>query len=95
VEVLCSSLPLPLDDYIQSIGDVDRVITMLVGDTQRIWVYPDKGWAIEQPVPDDVHQAYSQLVDAGYTSRLLAGLKTVEARDFWDDSELYMWPLWP
>lgn len=71
VEVLCSSRPLPLDEYIESIGDADRVITMLVGDTQRIWVYPTKGWAIEQDVPDEVEQAFSRLVDAGYTDRLL------------------------
>ncbi|MGV9823380.1 YdcF family protein [Nocardia xishanensis] len=71
VDVICSSLPLPLNDYIQSIGDVDRVINMLVGDTQRLWVYPTKGWAVDVPVPDEVHQAYSRLVDAGYTSRLL------------------------
>jgi uncharacterized SAM-binding protein YcdF (DUF218 family) len=71
VDVLCSSLPLPLDDYVRSIGDADRVINMLVGDTQRIWVYPDNGWAIKQPVPDGVHDAYGHLVHAGFTSRLL------------------------
>jgi uncharacterized SAM-binding protein YcdF (DUF218 family) len=71
VDVICSSLPLPLDEYIESIGDVDRVINMLVGDTQRIWVYPTKGWAVEQEVPADVQAAYSRLVDAGFTSRLL------------------------
>ncbi|MGW4245506.1 YdcF family protein [Nocardia sp. NPDC004722] len=71
VEVVCGSLPLTLDDYVASIGDVDRVMNMLVGDTQRIWVYPAKGWAIEQDVPDDVRAAYSRLVDAGFTRRLL------------------------
>ncbi|MFI6574009.1 YdcF family protein [Nocardia fluminea] len=71
VEVICSSLPLPLADYVRSIGDADRVINMLVGDTQRIWVYPERGWAIAQDVPDAVHEAYARLVDAGYTSRLL------------------------
>ncbi|MGW6730195.1 YdcF family protein [Nocardia sp. NPDC055029] len=71
VEVLCSSLPLPLDDYVRSIGDADRVINMLVGDTQRIWVYAERGWAIVQDVPDDVREAYDRLVAAGYTSRLL------------------------
>src|SRR6266536_1562686 len=35
VEVLCVSRPLSLDDYVVSIGDVNRVIDMLVGDTQR------------------------------------------------------------
>ncbi|MEC3916359.1 YdcF family protein [Nocardia sp. CDC160] len=71
VDVICGSLPLALDDYVESIGDVDRVIKMLVGDTQRIWVYPTKGWAIEQEVPRIVQDAYRRLVDAGFTRRLL------------------------
>ncbi|MGS2807994.1 YdcF family protein [Nocardia sp. MW-W600-9] len=71
VEVMCSSLPLSLDDYIAMIGDPDRVINMLVGDTQRIWVYPARGWAIEQDVPVSVKDAFTRLVNAGYTSRLL------------------------
>ncbi|MEC3952497.1 YdcF family protein [Nocardia sp. CDC153] len=71
VEVICGSLPLALDDYVASIGDAERVINMLVGDTQRIWVYPAKGWAIEQDVPEAVRNAYSRLVDAGFTRRLL------------------------
>ncbi|MRH89959.1 YdcF family protein [Nocardia sp. SYP-A9097] len=71
VEVICGSLPLGLDDYVAGIGDVDRVMNMLVGDTQRIWVYAAKGWAIEQDVPDEVRMAYSRLVNAGFTRRLL------------------------
>lgn len=71
VEVICGSLPLALDEYVDSIGDVDRVINMLVGDTQRMWVYPANGWAIEQEIPDDTRKAFSRLVDAGFTSRLL------------------------
>lgn len=71
VAVQCTSLPLGLDDYVASIGDVDRVVNMLVGDTQRIWVYAQQGHAIPQPVPVDVLEAYRVLVDAGYTSRLV------------------------
>ncbi|WP_429455195.1 YdcF family protein [Nocardia sp. GP40] len=71
VDVVCASLPLPLDVYIDRIGDVHRVITMLVGDTQRLWVYPAKGWAIAMEVPESVRKAYIRLVDAGFTSRLL------------------------
>ncbi|MFD7841459.1 YdcF family protein [Nocardia sp. NPDC059764] len=71
VDVTCASLPLALDDYVTSIGDVDRVMNMLVGDTQRVWAYPAKGWAIEQEVPSQVMAAYQRLVEAGYTRRLL------------------------
>ena len=71
VEVVCASRPLPLEEYIESIGDVDRVINMLVGDTQRITVYAERGFAVPQDVPEHVHRAFTRLVDAGYTSRLI------------------------
>jgi hypothetical protein len=48
VDVLCSSRPLPLDEYIASIGDAKRVINMLVGDTQRITEYAKRGFAASQ-----------------------------------------------
>jgi uncharacterized SAM-binding protein YcdF (DUF218 family) len=71
LEVTCTSLPLALDDYVASIGDPDRVVNMLVGDTQRITVYAEKGFAIAQEVPPTVEAAYERLVAAGYTTRLI------------------------
>ncbi|MEU4669449.1 YdcF family protein [Amycolatopsis sp. NPDC023774] len=71
VDVICASRPLPLDEYIESIGDVDRVINMLVGDTQRINVYAQRGFSIDQNVPTAVGQAYKRLVRAGFDRRLL------------------------
>nr|WP_207386267.1 hypothetical protein [Protofrankia symbiont of Coriaria ruscifolia] len=65
VEVQCASRPLALDDYVASIGDPDRVVNMLVGDTQRIEVYADRGFAIPPPVPDEVRAAFRTLVQAG------------------------------
>lgn len=71
VEVTCASRPLPLDEYLGIIGDADRVITMLVGDTQRITLYAERGYAIPQLVPEQVKAAYERLVSAGYTGRLV------------------------
>ncbi|NKY48287.1 YdcF family protein [Nocardia cerradoensis] len=71
VEVVCGSLPESLDEYVARIGDAERVVTMLVGDTQRVWRYAAEGWAIEQDVPDAVRAAYDRLVAAGFTGRLL------------------------
>jgi uncharacterized SAM-binding protein YcdF (DUF218 family) len=71
VEPICAATPLPLTEYIESIGDESRVINMLVGDTQRIETYAERGFAIPQPVPDDVRAAMALLIDAGYTQRLL------------------------
>ncbi|MBE1580632.1 YdcF family protein [Amycolatopsis roodepoortensis] len=71
VDVICASRSLPLDDYVESIGDVDRVINMLVGDTQRITVYAARGFAVQQDIPGRVAEAYDRLVQAGFRERLL------------------------
>ncbi|MGW0245369.1 YdcF family protein [Nocardia goodfellowii] len=71
VDVICSSHSPTLDNYVAGIGDADRVINTLVGDTQRLWLYAAKDWAIEQNVPPEVRKAYSRLVDAGFTRRVL------------------------
>jgi hypothetical protein len=71
MDVICASRPLPLDEYIESIGDVDRVINMLVGDTQRIRVYGERGFAMPQVVPTRVARAYDELVGHGFSARLV------------------------
>jgi uncharacterized SAM-binding protein YcdF (DUF218 family) len=73
VSVVCMSEDLSLDDYIKQMGDDELVIDMLVGDLQRIIEYPAKGFALPQPVPDQVQAAYRRLIAAGFTSRLLEG----------------------
>ncbi|MGW1679347.1 YdcF family protein [Saccharopolyspora sp. NPDC002376] len=72
VEFFCSARQESLDEHVESIGDAEHVLNMLVGDTQRITVYAEAGFAVEQHVPDDVKAAYELLVAAGYTSRLVA-----------------------
>ncbi|MCJ1677754.1 YdcF family protein [Streptomyces sp. APSN-46.1] len=71
VEVVCASEPLEFDDYIKSIGDEKLVVDMLVGDLQRVIEYPKFGFAIEQDVPGDVHDAYERLLRSGFDSRLI------------------------
>ncbi|WP_406458823.1 YdcF family protein [Streptomyces sp. NBC_01622] len=71
-EVVCASEPLELDDYIKSIGDEKLVVDMLVGDLQRVIEYPRLGFAVEQDVPGDVHDAYERLLGAGFDSRLIS-----------------------
>lgn len=71
VEIRCSATSQTLDEYTASIGDPQRVIDMLVGDTQRITYYAERGEAAPQDVPRDVQEAYERLVAAGFTSRLI------------------------
>lgn len=53
--------------------DKDTVISIMVGDLQRIKEYPARGFQIVQPIPEDVWQAYERLVEAGHTEHLLHG----------------------
>lgn len=72
LDIACSARAQSLADYIESIGDAERVLSMLVGDTQRIWVYAERGFAIHQTVPEEVRTAYGRLVEGGYASRLIS-----------------------
>ncbi len=71
LEVRGSAQPLDFRTYLDEIGDDTKVLNMLVGDTQRIWVYAERGFAIPQEVPTDVRRAYDQLRAAGFNRRLL------------------------
>ncbi|MCK0116485.1 YdcF family protein [Isoptericola sp. S6320L] len=73
LDVVCSARTQEFSDYVDSIGDIERVLNMLVGDTQRIWIYSERGFAVRQPIGDDVVEAYQRLVDDGFTARLVRG----------------------
>lgn len=45
---------------------LDEKINVLVGDLQRMKVYAQKGWQIKQDIPDNVWNAYEELVSMGY-----------------------------
>jgi uncharacterized SAM-binding protein YcdF (DUF218 family) len=49
----------------------DDVIGIMVGDLQRIRIYPGKGFQIPQEIPSEVWSAYEQLVAAGYQKYLV------------------------
>ncbi len=76
-QVRVTSPRMSLDDYLRqcshdalSPGDV---IGIMVGDLQRIQLYPAMGFQIHQDIPDDVWHAYEELVEAGYDKYLLEG----------------------
>jgi uncharacterized SAM-binding protein YcdF (DUF218 family) len=48
-----------------------RVIQIMVGDLQRIRLYPERGFQISQEIPDPVWMAYERLVELGYTENLV------------------------
>ncbi|MHA4814952.1 YdcF family protein [Streptomyces aculeolatus] len=72
-EWVSASAPTTLAGYVDSIGDAGLVLDMLAGAQQRLMVYPQRGFMIEQHVPDDVAAAYERLRGAGFAGRLVPG----------------------
>lgn len=50
---------------------MEKVINVMVGDLQRIKVYPEKGFQVYQPIPGNVWQAYEKLVELGFDQHLI------------------------
>lgn len=48
----------------------DEVVCIMVGDLQRIRLYPERGFQIPQEIPGEVWAAYEELVAAGYDKHL-------------------------
>jgi len=49
----------------------ERVLHIMVGDLQRIRLYPERGFQVPQEIPDGVWAAYERLVELGYTDNLV------------------------
>jgi uncharacterized SAM-binding protein YcdF (DUF218 family) len=75
-DLVVTSPRVTLDEYLRHYSNAalstDDVISIMVGDLQRIRVYAEKGFQIHQDIPDDVWEAYESLVKAGYGGRLVA-----------------------
>ena len=75
-ELLVTSPQVTMDEYFSAYThdslSVDDVVSIMVGDLQRIRAYPAKGFQIHQDIPDDVWNAYEELVKAGYDRHLLS-----------------------
>ena len=73
--VTVTSPRITLDDYLTrySHGSLtpDDVIDIMVGDLQRIHLYPSRGFQIAQEIPPEVWAAYEGLVKAGFDKRLV------------------------
>ena len=60
-----------LEDYANRSLSVADVVSIMVGDLQRIKIYPARGYQIEQEIPEPVWQAFEGLVRAGYDKYLI------------------------
>jgi uncharacterized SAM-binding protein YcdF (DUF218 family) len=75
-EVIVTSPQVSFNDYLDKYSNQalsrDQVVSIMVGDLQRIRVYPERGYQIFQEIPDDVWTAYEELVSAGFDQHLVS-----------------------
>ena len=60
-----------LDRYSNEALSTADVVSIMVGDLQRVKLYGENGFQIPQEIPPDVWEAFEALVAAGYDSRLV------------------------
>ena len=74
-EIIVTSPQVSFEEYLGGYANEtlskEDVISIMVGDLQRIKLYPMKGFQIHQEIPHDVWSAYEELVEAGYNQRLV------------------------
>jgi uncharacterized SAM-binding protein YcdF (DUF218 family) len=64
--LMVTSPQIDFDDYPNEEIPRERVISIMVGDLERIKYYYEKGFQIYQEIPDDVWSAWELLVEADY-----------------------------
>jgi uncharacterized SAM-binding protein YcdF (DUF218 family) len=70
-DVRVTSPQISFDDYPAGDITMEKIIQIMVGDLQRIKIYPGKGFQIEQTIPEEVWSAFEFLVAAGYTEAIV------------------------
>ncbi len=75
-EVIVASPKVTLDEYLARYSNdalsEDEVISIMVGDLQRIRLYPERGFQIPQEMPPEVWEAGRELIRRGYDTRLVS-----------------------
>jgi uncharacterized SAM-binding protein YcdF (DUF218 family) len=70
INVTVTSPPSTFESYSLSF-DASKIINLMVGDLQRIDIYPALGFQKAEFVPDKVRRAYERLIRADFTKHLL------------------------
>ena len=66
-----ASPPLSLQEYFTAELPAERILHILMGDLQRIWIYGRRGWSAPQRMPGEVMDAYRFLKSEGWTQHLI------------------------
>ena len=66
-----ASPQMTLDEYFTAELAPEKIINIMMGDLQRVWIYARRGWSAPQRLSGEVQDAYDRLVALGFTHHLI------------------------
>lgn len=70
-DIISTSPQISFDDYSNNEILVELVINLMVGNLDRIRVYPEMGFQIPQEIPDDIMKVSERLIELGYDKNVI------------------------
>lgn len=70
-DIISTSPQVSFDDYPNDEIPVELVINLMVGNLDRIKVYPEMGFQIPQEIPDDIIKVFERLKELGYDKNII------------------------
>ncbi|QEC68324.1 YdcF family protein [Panacibacter ginsenosidivorans] len=70
-EIYVTSPQISFEAYPTEEIPLEKVINIMVGDLQRIKLYPEKGFQVFQEIPAGIWEAYEQLIVSGFNKHLM------------------------
>jgi uncharacterized SAM-binding protein YcdF (DUF218 family) len=71
IQATIVSPEMTLDEYFTDELQPDKVINIMLGDLQRLWVYGKRGWSAPQEIPGTVLASYRRLKELGFSRQLI------------------------
>lgn len=75
INIIVTSIQMSFEEYYDYFSSAQitqhELISLMVGELQRIDLYSKKGFTIPQKIPNNVWQAFETLVNAGYTEHII------------------------
>ncbi len=72
VSATLASPRMTLDEYFTPELDAEKIVNIMMGDLQRLWIYGRRGWSAPQVIPEEVQSANARLAELGFTKHLIA-----------------------
>jgi uncharacterized SAM-binding protein YcdF (DUF218 family) len=71
-KLIVTSPQISFEEYPTAEIPMERVINIMVGDLQRIRIYPARGFQVPQDIPEEVWNACQRLIDWGFDKHLVS-----------------------